>query len=112
MAPRGIEAVETLMSYIWSVTRADQGEILEAAGRISESVESPMGITYDRMIEKGRMEGRVEGRVEVLAGLMEEKFGPVDDSTRDRLGEASIEDLDRWVRRILKANTLADVFED
>ncbi len=63
--------------------------------------------------EEGRAEGKAEGKAEgerkVILSLLEERFGPVPASARARieaLGEAELEVL---ARRLLKAESLAEL---
>lgn len=43
--------------------------------------------------------------------MLEEKFGPLSESVRGRVSEASTEDLDRWLKHILHAKNLEEVFD-
>jgi hypothetical protein len=61
---------------------------------------------------KGRAEGEAKGRAEVLLKLLEKKFGSVGPEIRDRVVSATIQDLDRWVERVLSAATLEEVLSD
>jgi hypothetical protein len=63
----------------------------------------------DRYIEQGRQEGRQEGEAAVLLSLIEDKFGPPSESTRQRIAAADAETLLRWSRRILTADDLDTV---
>jgi predicted transposase/invertase (TIGR01784 family) len=49
------------------------------------------------------------GKAELLTELLGERFGPPSDATRARIGSATSEQLDAWVKRILTAATLDDV---
>jgi hypothetical protein len=60
---------------------------------------------------EGRMEGRMEGTVHVLLLLLREKFGTsLPGKVQKKLRSADEQMLDTWTSRILKANTLDDVF--
>jgi hypothetical protein len=59
----------------------------------------------DRYIEQGRQEGEAA----VLLSLIEDKFGPPSESTRQRIAAADAETLLRWSRRILTADDLDTV---
>jgi predicted transposase YdaD len=62
---------------------------------------------------KGRSEGRAEGRAEGLRATLRKqmklKFGVVSDTVSGRIDDASIEELDRRVERILVATSAEDV---
>jgi len=59
-----------------------------------------------------RAEGALEARREILLEQLEIKFGPVDPATRARVEQAPLEKLTAWMRRIVVASTLGEVFED
>ena len=62
---------------------------------------------------KGRAEGEAKGRAEglraTLRKLMKLKFGGVSDAVSARIDAAAIEDLERWVERILVATSAEEV---
>lgn len=60
--------------------------------------------------EQGLEEGLVEGRRAILRQQLTRRFGPLPDAVGERLGSASIVDLDRWAERVLDAPSLAAVF--
>jgi len=60
------------------------------------------------LIEKGRLEGRQEGRQEQLLTLLSEKFGQLPEWANDQVHRSSAEQLDLWVRRVLRANSLEE----
>ncbi len=59
---------------------------------------------------EGRQAGRQEGRAAVVAHLLQLKFGPLDQPTRQRLDEADEALLDAFAARLLTAHNLGDVF--
>jgi flagellar biosynthesis/type III secretory pathway protein FliH len=59
---------------------------------------------------QGRVQGRVEGRVRVLSRLLALKFGAIDAEHEALISAATDEDLDRYVERVLTAESLAAVF--
>jgi predicted transposase/invertase (TIGR01784 family) len=61
-------------------------------------------------LREGQQEGRQQGRVAVLARQLQLKFGPLSESTRERLEQADDAHLDVWTERILSAQTLDEVF--
>lgn len=64
------------------------------------------------LLEKGRQEGRQEGEARLLLRLLEEKFGPLDTRSRERIGSADADRLLDWGARLIKARRLRDVFGD
>jgi len=62
-------------------------------------------------IQKGERRGAVGMRV-LLLELLRTRFGGVDDSTRQRISDASIDDLERWSTRVSGAQELAEIFNE
>lgn len=60
--------------------------------------------------EQGLQEGRQEGRSELLALLIETRFGSVPPAVRARLAAADSAELDAWARKLFSATSLEDVF--
>ncbi|MEA2604308.1 MAG: hypothetical protein QOF89_5300 [Acidobacteriota bacterium] len=60
--------------------------------------------------QQGRQEGRQEGEVKALLRLLEKRFGPVDQATRERIAAADADLLLEWIDRFTTAESLADVF--
>ena len=60
--------------------------------------------------QEGRQEGRKEGRQEVVLSLIETRFGPLDESLRTTVEQASGEQILRWAKRLLSASSLDEIF--
>jgi phage baseplate assembly protein W len=52
-----------------------------------------------------------QGEAAVVLRLLECRFGPLDETVRQRIQAADAETLLLWGERVLTAQTLADVFE-
>ena len=63
----------------------------------------------EKGIEKGLEKGRRQGRMEMVASLMEERFGVVSSTTRNRLEEMSMEELRSLALKIAVASSLAEL---
>ncbi|QQE09304.1 Rpn family recombination-promoting nuclease/putative transposase [Cupriavidus sp. ISTL7] len=67
-------------------------------------------------IEQGKAEGRLEGRLEGEARILQRqltiRFGSLPEYAVARIQCATEEQLDHWSTRLLRAETLAEVFED
>lgn len=61
--------------------------------------------------ELGREEGREQGSLLVLQRQLTRRFGPLDDSTLQRLQQAGAQELECWTDNILDAKTLDEVFD-
>lgn len=102
----------------------EQGQRLYAERYATE--EATMSSIVEQLRDEGRLEGRLEGRQQgrqeglaqgiqegrsqMLARLLEKRFGTLDDSTLEQLKAASTIELDHWAERILDAETLDEVF--
>ena len=53
---------------------------------------------------------RQEGRREIVLSQIEERFGPLDDSIRKTVEQASGEQIFRWAKRLLSASSLDEIF--
>ena len=60
---------------------------------------------------EGRLEGRLEGRAEVLTKLLRLKFEQLGPEHEALIAEATPEQMERYVERVLTAQTIDDVFE-
>ena len=56
--------------------------------------------------------GEQKGEARLLLRLLEEKFGALDSTSRERVREADAERLLDWGARLIKANHLREVFGD
>ena len=54
--------------------------------------------------------GQVQGARRILSILVEERFGPWSRTTRKRIAEADLSQLEKWVSQCMSAETLAGVF--
>ncbi len=85
---------------------------------LPEDMERSFRETVDRFEEESKMKyvtsierlSRKEGRLEVILSQIEERFGPVDDSLRKTVEQASGEQILRWAKRLLSASSLEEVF--
>jgi hypothetical protein len=114
-APYGVEALGQLLRYIELV--CDELQLDEFRAKLRElapEVEQAAMTIAEQMrregAAEGRAEGRVEGRVQVLSKQLTLKFGAIGAEHEALINAATDEDLDRYVERVLTAETLAAVF--
>jgi hypothetical protein len=62
-------------------------------------------------LQQGIQHGVQLGEVLVLERLLVKRFGALSDETRQRLAQASAEQLETWTDRLLNAPTINAVFE-
>ena len=63
-------------------------------------------LDMNKVRAEGRAEGKAEGKAETLRTLLTLKFGQVPDAALLRLATADEASLDRWLERVLTADTL------
>jgi len=67
-------------------------------------------------MERGRVEGEalgiVKGEGKSLMRLLERRFGTLPEAARERIANANIEQLDRWLDRVFDAENLGAVLGD
>ena len=73
------------------------------AGVISRAREEGM--------QRGMKQGRVEGERALLKRLLQRRFGLLSPEVAERLGQASVADLESWAENVVDAPTLDDVFD-
>jgi len=113
----GLEAIEVLIRYLFQILDPVYFDILRAKLQELGTRSTEIAMTIAEYLEeqgrkRGREEGRQEGRVVTLRSLLAYKFGTLDAATEARLHAAAPEALDRYLRRVLTADSLAAVFED
>jgi hypothetical protein len=85
---------------------------LEEVGMIDVMENKVLGPLMQKRWEEGqregRQQGREQGRKQVLVDQLNQKFGELPEWASKMLGSASAEDVDRWLRRILKSATLEE----
>ncbi|HEX4964826.1 MAG TPA: Rpn family recombination-promoting nuclease/putative transposase [Thermoanaerobaculia bacterium] len=66
--------------------------------------------SWQQDLQEGLQQGRQEGEAKALLRLLEKRFGPVDQGTRDRIVKADADLLLEWFDRFPTAESLTDVF--
>ena len=63
-------------------------------------------------IREGRREGHEEALRVTLVAQLEQRFGALSPTAHERIAAADGEQLARWVKRVIPAAELAEVFDD
>ena len=114
-APSGPDALATLLCYLFKVGDPDPDQVkdflIEQAGDKGEEayMTAAERLTKDAA-EKAAKKGRAEGRAAVVLKQLELRFSPLPVEAVERVEQATAEQLDVWVERVLSAETLDDVF--
>jgi predicted transposase/invertase (TIGR01784 family) len=110
-APNGVGAVAALFAYTLAVGEDPAGDVQAFAQSMGPDATEAFMTGAQQLIEQGRAEGRAAEKVAIVLHLLDKKFGPLEDSTIERVRGASAEELDHYVDRILVAATIADVID-
>lgn len=86
-------------------------ELDETFSQALETLEQEQNMAYISSVERvGIRKGIQQGLQQGLLTLLQQRFGPLPAETVPRLQQASAQELQHWLQRILKAKTLQDVF--
>jgi predicted transposase YdaD len=101
------ELQRQLWQDIDQLERNQQMPYVTSVERIGIEKGLQQGLQQGRL--EGKLEGKLEGEVTLLLRQLTKRFGPLDESIRSRLENATLEQLELWAERVLDAKTLDDV---
>ena len=123
-ARSGLDAISVMIKYLFEVLEPVYFDVIRAklAELGTQSRELSMTIAEylqeqgrkkgrEEGLEEGQRKGQREGRVATLRSQLGYKLGPLDATSEARLEAATPEELDRYLRRVLTADSFAAVFE-
>ena len=64
----------------------------------------------NKLREEGKAEGRIEERASMLLKLLQLRFGAASEDTNQRVRQATLDELEVMVERVLTAQSIEDVF--
>ena len=105
----GQDALSVLIEYLFQVLDPVYWNELRAKIRSLSPTTEEATMTIAEMF---REEGREEGRIDTLRRLLVLKFQALDEAAEARLQALPPEAFDRYLQRLLTADSLAAVFED
>ena len=73
---------------------------------------SELAAARNEGFEKGEIKGEIKGKANLIGEQLAILFGPLSDEINTRLRKATLEQLDLWGKRILRAETIESVFAD
>jgi hypothetical protein len=76
---------------------------------LAERIDSWNEQLREESLRKGLQQGEQKGEAKALLLLLDKRFGPVDQGTRDRIAAADADLLLEWLGRFTAATSLADV---
>ncbi len=109
----GIDRFVVLITYLYRVVDPVTLEAVRAKIRkLGPGPEEAAMTAAEYLHEQGRAEGRAEGRIDTLRRQLIFKFQSLDAASEARLKTATPEMIDRYLQRVLVADSLAAVLED
>ncbi len=108
--------IERILLYLdSSPIRIDPARLAEAAEAVEENhrgdTMSILDVLEERGLQKGLARGLARGKAETLLQLVEKRFGAPSDAYRARIEHADLEQLNRWIDRVLDAADIAGVLD-
>jgi hypothetical protein len=76
------------------------------------AIERGMAKGMQQGIEQGLKQGRAQGIADALHRQLNRRFGPLTDDVTRRLSQATPEQLEIWVERVLEAQSIDEVFAE
>jgi len=109
----GREALTVLVQYLFEVLEPTYFDAVRAKLQALGARSKEIAMTIAEYLrEQGRVQGRAEGRQSTLRSQLLYKFQALDAAAEARLQAATSEALDRYLQRVLTADSLSAVFED
>ena len=109
----GADAMKVMIQYLFEVLDPVYFDLIRAKLRKLGTRSREIAMTIAEYLEEqGRTKGRAEGLVAALRRLLVYKFQALDAAAEARLQAATPEAVDRYLQRVLTADSLAAVFDD
>jgi len=109
LAEAGMDNLTVLITYLFRVVDPVYTEALRA--KLAKLDRRAKEVTMT-IAEHLHEQGRIEGRIATLRSLLLMKFSALDASAEARLQAATSEAIDRYLQRVLTADSLAAVLAD
>ncbi|MGE4335625.1 MAG: hypothetical protein AB7E55_06590 [Pigmentiphaga sp.] len=109
------DVVSLLRLVDWLLTLpADlEAPYVQALGQLQKETAMTFVTSYERVaMRKGEARGIEIGKQQALQDLIEIKFGSVPDSIVKRIQQADSEQIQRWMRRTLNSQSVAELFAE
>ena len=101
------------IDFIDSYAELTDNERMEYEQRFPQESNVMTGIVgraRDEGIQQGILQGQAEGERALLAKQLQRRFGVLAPETKQRLYDATTDELERWGENVLEAQTLEEVF--
>lgn len=113
---------QQLVTYVAAVRNEDHMTLRDAYAKVGKPAEETMMSCLQRIHlaalregersghEKGLRQGVLRGQVDLLRNLLQHRFGDLPEALHQRLEQGTADDLLRWSRAVLTAESIEDVF--
>jgi len=92
--------LEILIVYCFITTNLSERNIAEAIKNIPQPIKNQVMTTYDRLIQKGKLEGKLEGKTEMILALFDDGIGTPQLAKAAKINEEEVLDILRRNKRI------------
>jgi hypothetical protein len=111
-APHGRDALKQLFLYISTVAKKlTFDELTRRVAKLAPAAEEAIMTIAEQLRKEGLKQGLEQGRRQALEKLMVLKFGPLSEAVAVRIRGADAGVVERWLERILVANTAEEAVE-
>jgi hypothetical protein len=102
----------SVLDWMMQVPPELQRQLWQEIDQLERNRQMPYITSVERIgMERGLQQGKLEGEATLLLRLFTKRFGPPDEAIRNRLGNATLDQLELWADRILDAPSQAAVFD-
>jgi predicted transposase YdaD len=124
--PGGREDFECLLTYIFTVGDNEPDKLTSIIDQLGPTAKEAIMTTAERLaaeglargmaegkargMAEGKARGMAEGKAEALLDLLEAKFGRTPAEFVDQVKTAASTQVDSWIRRVLTATSIDEVF--
>jgi hypothetical protein len=107
-APEHARSIGVVLRYILRVAGEAPFEIVrQKIIDVTPTLEQPMASAAEQLIQRGKQEGLRH----TFTRLLRSRFGTLATADEERIAKAEPETLERWLDRILTAESADDVFD-
>lgn len=106
----GASHLRVAFTYIVTVSDTPPDQVQPFADQLGPIAKEALMTTAQRLHDAGHAEGHAQGQAEVLLEQLTIKFGPQDADVQLRVMTAPSDHVHTWIRQILTATTVDEVF--
>jgi len=110
----GRDLFDVLVDYVFATSGLPAEDVQRLLTRRfpDPAMKNKFVSTAQQLRNEGKVEGKAEGKASTLLRQITRRFGAPDADAVERVRSASLDELDRWLDRILDAASLDELFAD